>query len=79
MNKSFSIQWTQPIMKNSAEIDLPSQKTFHFTLLLVIKLVKFQIRKIKASVNSGYIMAFCSAEYTRYLVAAVRAVAHKDT
>lgn len=66
-------------MENSAEIGLPSQKTFHFTPLLVIKLVKFQIRKIEASVNSGYSMAFCSAEYSRYLAAAVSAVAHKDT
>lgn len=63
MNKSFSIQWIQPIMKDSAEDGLPSQKTFHFTTILVImKLIKFQIRKIEISVKSGDGVLFCSAE-----------------
>lgn len=64
-------------MKDSAEVGLPSQKTFHFTPILVIKkLIKFKIREIEISVNSGDGMVFCSAEYSRYLIAAVRAVVH---
>lgn len=79
MNKSFSIQWIQPVMKDSAEVGLPSQKTFHFRPILAIKkLIKFQIRKIELSVNSEDGIVFCSAEFSRYLIAAPTAVAHKD-
>lgn len=79
MNKFFSIQWIQPMVKDSAEVGLLNQKAFHFTPILVIKkLIKFQIRKIEISVNSGDDRMFCSAEYSRYLIAAVRAVVHKD-
>ena len=50
-------------MKDSVEVGLPSQKTFNFTPILVIKkLIEFQIRKIEISVNSGDGTVFCSAE-----------------
>lgn len=66
-------------MKDSVEVGLPSQNTFHFTPILVIKkLIKFQIRKTEISVSSGDSMVFCSAEYSGYLLTAVRAVDHKD-
>lgn len=65
-------------MKDSSEPDLPIQKKFNFIPIPVIKkLINFQIRK--KIVNSEDGMGFCSTKYSRYLIAALRAVVHKDT
>lgn len=66
-------------MKDSSEPDLSIQKKFNFIPIPVIKkLINFQIRK-KKIVNSEDGMGFCSTKYSRYLIAALRAVVHKDT